>query len=232
MRKLLGILAAGACLISLAPVTQASVGPDCTAVAGNLVSNCGFESGDFTGWTLTGDDVPAREGNFYGVEQGNDPFPLPDGTPPNHGQYQAYISDFTPHPTTLSQTLATVPGTTYLISFALAMQDEGQIFGPESNLFTASFNASSATNATSFLTLTNLPVQGYTLYTFSETATSASSVLSFAFGNDPSEFLFDDVSVSSAPVPLPNSVILMLCGLGGLGLILRPRPVGSLSLTA
>jgi len=29
--------------------------PDCTTVAGNLVSNCGFETGDFTGWTQGGD---------------------------------------------------------------------------------------------------------------------------------------------------------------------------------
>ena len=29
--------------------------PDCTVVAGNLVANCGFETGDFTGWTQGGD---------------------------------------------------------------------------------------------------------------------------------------------------------------------------------
>jgi hypothetical protein len=223
MNKLVGILALGSCLTLVAPVTQASVGPDCATVAGNLVSNCGFETGHFTGWTLTGSDVPALEGNLYGVE-GTDPFPLPDGTAPNHGQSQAFISDFVANPTTLSQTLATVPGSSYLISFALAMQDEGQIFEPETNQFTATFGGAT------LISLTNLPVQGYTLYTFSETATSASSVLSFTFGNDPSEFIFDDVAVSAAPVPLPNSVILMLCGLGGLAMVLRRRPVGSLPL--
>jgi hypothetical protein len=29
--------------------------PDCTVVTGNLVNNCGFETGDFTGWTQGGD---------------------------------------------------------------------------------------------------------------------------------------------------------------------------------
>jgi len=29
--------------------------PDCTVVAGNLVANCGFETGDFTGWIQGGD---------------------------------------------------------------------------------------------------------------------------------------------------------------------------------
>ncbi len=32
-----------------------NVFPDCTVVAGNLVTNCGFETGDFTGWSNSGD---------------------------------------------------------------------------------------------------------------------------------------------------------------------------------
>jgi len=28
--------------------------PECTTLGGNLVANCGFETGDFTGWTLAG----------------------------------------------------------------------------------------------------------------------------------------------------------------------------------
>ena len=44
--------------------------PDCTVVAGNLVQNCGFETGDFTGWIQGGDtsytsvDTCGHSGNY------------------------------------------------------------------------------------------------------------------------------------------------------------------------
>src|SRR5262249_48593705 len=39
----------------------------CDAIAGNLVTNCGFESGDFTGWTQT----PASFGSDFFVGDGS-----------------------------------------------------------------------------------------------------------------------------------------------------------------
>src|SRR5277367_3761001 len=71
----------------------------------NIVANCGFETGDFTGWTLSGNDVPGELGNLYGVK-GTDPSPLPDGTAPNSGTSQAFFADIAADPITLSQTLA------------------------------------------------------------------------------------------------------------------------------
>ncbi len=32
-------------------MTNINTFPDCTLVAGNLVANCRFDTGDFTGWT-------------------------------------------------------------------------------------------------------------------------------------------------------------------------------------
>ena len=49
----------------------------CDSIAGNVIVNCGFETGDFTGWTLTGNT------GFTGVTSGS-PYV-------NSGTYGAYL---------------------------------------------------------------------------------------------------------------------------------------------
>jgi hypothetical protein len=204
------------CLGTLAalasPASHAGTVPSiCDAVAGNLVNNCGFETGDFTGWSLAGNDVTAGLlGNLYGVE-GTDPIV---GTLPNSGNSQAYFSDIVSNATTLSQTLATVAGTTYTVSFELAQQLEGP--GTVNNSVVASFGGAT------LATLTNVAVQGYTLYTYTATAGSASSLLSLTFGNDIGEFLLDDVTVT-AQAPLPAAGWLLLSALPLVGAMTRRR---------
>ena len=46
------ILIIGGLLASAAPV--AAVASECDALSGNLLTNCGFETGDFTGWSQGG----------------------------------------------------------------------------------------------------------------------------------------------------------------------------------
>ena len=92
----------------------------CEAAAGNLVANCGFETGDFTSWNSTGNDTPAEQDNLYGVE-GVDPF---DSIAPNSGDNQAFFADLVANSTTLSQTITTNPGDTYAISFYLAQDTD------------------------------------------------------------------------------------------------------------
>ena len=153
------------------------------------MANCGFETGDFTGWTLSGNDVPGELGNLYGVE-GVDPF---DGISPNSGNYQAYIADLVANATTLSQTIGTVAGDAYQVSFYLA-QDTA-IVAPYSNEFAASFGGDTLVSESA------MAVQGYTYYSFSVDATSPSSTLSLTLGNDLGEYLLDDVSVIATPEP-------------------------------
>ncbi len=147
-----------------------------------------FQTGDFTGWTLSGNDAGLL-GNLYGVE-GVDPL---DGIAPNSGAYQAYFADLAANATTISQTLGTVARGQYLVSWYLA-QDTAPA-APYSNVFSASFGPSSLIN------VTGVPVQSYTYYSYLVTATSSSSTLDLTLGNDLGEFLLDDVKVVLTPEP-------------------------------
>jgi PEP-CTERM motif len=192
MRKTLGFLSVVFCLFLLVPQSKADT---C-----GLVSNCGFESGDFSSWTLTGNDTPGALGNLYGVE-GTDP----DGTNPNSGNFQAFFGDQVQNATTLQQIISTVAGESYTVSWFLA-QDTAPS-AEYSNAFSASFGGVSLVN------LTAMPIQGYTEYFYTATATSTSTALDLTFGNGLGYFLLDDVSV--APVPEPSTWTMMLAGIMG-----------------
>jgi hypothetical protein len=70
-------------LVSLLCAIPSFAGPlsICDAAAGNLVQNCGFETGDLTSWTQT----PASEGSSFGVDSIN----------PNSGFDEAFFGSST-----------------------------------------------------------------------------------------------------------------------------------------
>jgi hypothetical protein len=148
----------------------------------------------------------AQLGSLYGVE-GTDPF---DGISPNSGSFQAFFADLDPNATTISQTLNTVVGVTYNVSWYLAQDtppDPTLSCGgtPCTNVLTVSFGGTILTD------LTGIPQQGYTLYSFASEATSSSTVLSITVGNTAGESLLDDVSVTATPEP--SQVLLVSGGL-------------------
>ena len=213
MKKYITFTCIVACLFFCAAQSKAS--SVCDGVADNLVANCGFETGDFTSWTLSGNDVPGQEGVLYGVE-GTDPI---DGISPNSGSDQAFFADLDSNATKLSQDITTTAGDQYTITFWVAQDTASS--SDYGNELLASFGG------TSLVDDSDVVVEGYTEYTYNVGPVSGSSnTLELTFGNGLGEFLLDDVSVvDNGPVvtPEPDSLLLFGTGLLALAGVARRR---------
>jgi hypothetical protein len=150
------------------PLSAASI---CDAVVGNLVANCGFETGDFTGWVVTGNT------GFTGVT----------GSYANSGNYGGYFGAIGSD-TLLTQTLPTLAGTVDL-SFYLENN------GGTPNDFTVLWNGVDVGP-----NLLNVGSFGYTQYTF-VLAGAGNDTLQFQVRQDPSYFGLDDVVATEGPEP-------------------------------
>ena len=164
--------------------------------AQELVTNGGFESGNFSSFTLSGN------GAFTGVDTGS----------ASTGTYGAFFGSVG-SVGNLSQTIATTAGSSYLISFDLRNGGAG------SNFFQAIFGGMQLFSAT------NASIFGFTHYSATATASGASTALTFSFQNDPDYFRLDNVSVISLTraVPEPATWMLLLLGFGAIGVSFRRR---------
>ena len=139
----------------------------------NLVLNGGFETGDFTDWTVT-DPEPGNPD--IGVDT------LPEDV--ESGSYGVFAGNS--DTSTLSQTIATIPGHTYNISFYLDVYQADATNG----FMSATFGGQSVVDL-----VEPSETDQFTQYTASIVATSADTLLQFQFQDPGGFFGFDNVSV-------------------------------------
>lgn len=178
----------------------ALLGASTVTANANLVVNPGFETGNFSGWTVNDPD------NFTGVGS--------DAAFAHSGTHYAFLGA---HPDTgsLSQNLATMTGASYTLSFFLA------------NDITVNQNLSPSTEfdvyfgGTLLLSLMDPPAMDYTQYTFGNlVASGPSTTLEFRYMHGNDFFRLDDVSVNPSGVPDSGSTVwLALPIFAGLGLL-------------
>jgi VCBS repeat-containing protein len=148
-----------------------------TGVGVNLVTNGGFETGNFGGWT----------------QSGNTEFTFVSSSDSHGGAYDAWLGSIGSNGQ-LSQTISTVAGQHYELDFWLSND------GGVPNDFSVSWNGTTLSPQ-----LSNAGAQPYTEYTFDVIGGGPSSSLEFTFRNDPAYLHLDDVSVR--PDGLANGTI-------------------------
>ncbi|MDB4793671.1 autotransporter domain-containing protein [Methylacidiphilales bacterium] len=136
----------------------------------NLVANGGFETGDLTDWSNTGDNSVTNE----------DTGPSKPG--PHSGTY--YLTGGNVGSMAfIGQNLTTTTGDRYRLTYFMASD------GRTPNEFQTDVGG------VTLFDQSNIPLQGYTEYSFIFSATSASTLLQFGLRDDPEYLSLDDISV-------------------------------------
>lgn len=167
------------------------------ARAANLVENGDFETGNLSGWELSGNR------GYTGLTNSD----------PIAGNFSATLGPVGSlgH---LAQHVATRAGVSYTISFRLSNEWGGM------NSFEAFFDG------VSLLALSAAEPFAARRYQFVRSAASNNAELRFSYRHDPSFWYLDDIAVAPADaVPEPGSWALMFAGFGLAGYALRRRRV-------
>jgi hypothetical protein len=162
------------------------------SIGQNIVQNGGFETGDFTDWTLTTNGLGTFVDSSGGITE----------LPPHSGNYFAALGQ----PSAvgqISQTLPTIPRQSYLLSLWFNSTNVSQLSQSgvtvnTPNQFIVSWNGTQLFNQVNIPPITT----GWTNMQFIVAATGTNTVLQFGERVDPWYLGLDDVNVW--PIPAPN----------------------------
>lgn len=194
-----------AVLLQAAPATAA------------VITNGGFETGDFNGWTVV---TPAQDDHPQVVVAYNQSSNYPTGVfgeivpnPTPNNFYGAYfVSDTKVE--TISQTITLNPGTTYQISYEIYSPENGK-----KNPFDAALQSNTAGNLSPVFLAKSEPT-AWTSYSalFTAGAGPYTFTLTFAPGGKTSaDFLIDDIAITA--VPEASTWAMMIFGFLGIGFL-------------